>query len=227
MKLAGTRRITSKAFKPRKKRIEISLRAILRKMAESKLTLEADRAHLERWLGEPRADEIWSTVRKHAIDKHRVISADLFVGEVLSCRTLAENPEIFPQYLAHAKSAETLASFLRGPASGELPPPMPNIPNYLCLAAALEEAARLLRDQAVFSAKAGIVKKSRKKKTQSRVVFIQFLHDVMNALCGQPLDYEVSVLTDIAFPGSETSIEAVRAARRTKKPQKRTKSVHD
>jgi len=227
MNLAGTRRITSKAFKPRKKQVETSLRTILRKMAESKRPLEADRAHLDRWLGEPRADEIWSTIRKHAINKHRVVSGELFITKVLSCRSLAQNPEIFPPYLGHARSAETLASFLRGPASGELPPPMPNIPNYLSLATALDETARLLREQALLSAKAGFVKNSGKKKSQSPIVFIQFLHEVMNALCGQPLDYEVSVLTDIAFPGSETSIEAARAARRIKNPQKRTKAMHD
>jgi hypothetical protein len=225
MILTGRRRTASKAFKPRTKQIETLQPILGKKMAESKGPLEGDRAHLARWLSEPRAEEVWLTIRKHAVDKHGVISANWFVAEVLSCRKVAQNLELVPQYLTHAKSAETLASFLRGQAS--LGPPMPNIPNCLSLAAALDEAARLLREQDVRSAKAGIVKNSRKSKTRPRIVFVQLLQEIMTAFCGKPLDYEVSVLTDIAFPESETSIEAVRSARRIKNPRKRTKSVHD
>jgi hypothetical protein len=171
----------------------------------------ADRDHLLRWLDDPRADDVWTTISKLASKRHGVVLAERFVHDVLSCRRLATNPNTFPSFLEHAKAAAKLASFLRGPQG--MPPPMPHIPNYMSLANALDEAARLLREQATKS-DTGLGRSIRTRRSRPHLQFIRFLGETMSGFCGQSLDYETAVLTDIAFPGQETSVEAVRSARR-------------
>jgi hypothetical protein len=80
------------------------------------------------------------------------------------------------------------------------------------------EDARLLRDQAERISKPASNRISRTRRgpkghTRERMSFALQMSDRMRLLCGVPLDYQVAVLTELAFPGPEISAEQVRSWR--------------
>jgi hypothetical protein len=183
-------------------------RALERAMASNLAQL--DRDHVTRWSKDPRAEEVWATISSRARSNLLTIPPRVFVGEMLSCRAMAQRSA--PQFQFHAEAAESLANFLRG-SEGQ-PPAMPSITEFYALAQSLEDAASLMRTQAHLSEEKGLIKNSRKSKTNPRANFIRLVSDFVFEVCGMRLDYEVGMLTEKAFPGIECSEDMVRAARR-------------
>ena len=188
---------------------------LLSELAES-LELDAgDRDHLNRWSDDDRADDVWSKI-SDGIRKTQGIEpnhyAHYLIQEVLRLRGFVRNPNVRPAYLERAMDAARIARFLNGPPG--FPPPMPQFPNYKVLAASLNELSRMLREQSSHSEKVGLVRSSRETNSRARMDFIRLASDLLKSLCGQPLDNETAVLTQIAFGEKKTDVDSVRNVRR-------------
>ena len=66
------------------------------------------------------------------------------------------------------------------------------------------------------------VKVSRKDQSGLRVrkIFVQQVSDFLHKHCGQWRDWEVLVLTEIAFPGQRLDEEQIRTMRRSERPRR-------
>jgi hypothetical protein len=173
----------------------------------------ADVAHIKRWLDDPRTEEVWRKIASAANAHIGWLTPTYLVRNVLSLRGLAQHPAALPNYPEHATAAEELAALLAGSAG--LPPAAPEIlKRFPLLPASLRETAIFLREQAKRQKASGLVRGSRKAKTQARSLFMYWITHLLTEVCGRSLDNEAAVLTDIAFPDAETTADQVRAARR-------------
>src|SRR5262249_23370622 len=188
-----------------------------------------DRKHLKLWVDAPVGDPIWTTVRKRLLPSLAEVpelTVEYFIQNVLAIRRSAEAIEEWPEYLKHAKQAESLARFLRGQESQILPPPMPEIPNFIALADSLDMAARAMRERAraVASRYSTVVSQKRRQGNAKRRLFMRTMSHLMTEYCGRPLDSEVAALTNILFPGADVTEESVRGARRPTKAKDRLRA---
>jgi hypothetical protein len=138
-----------------------------------------------------------------------------FIREVLATKRLADSTELRhslrPIYIKYAKQAEGLARFLKEPARSRLPPAVPFGGK---LASQLEEAARLLRRRANPDPSGPLrVSRVSRKGSRPRVAFMRLMSNLLNEMCGRPMDEAVVVLTNIAFPNHYSTRHEVRAAR--------------
>jgi hypothetical protein len=204
-----------------------SFKNILAEFAKSRKLDAADRDHLSRWSDDDRANGVWSKIsdgiRKAQGIEPNDCDAYFFIQEVLSLRGFVRNPNIRPAFLERARDAERLARFLTGPVDHSLPPAMLSFPNYEGLAQSLNELSKMLREQAARFDKVGLVRSSRKTNSLPRMNFSRLASDLLESLCGQPLDNEVATLTQIAFGKKRPDADLVRNARRP--PAKRGKAT--
>jgi hypothetical protein len=182
----------------------------------------ADVAHLKRWVGDERADEVWNTIR-NAVNEHGMaLPVRLFIQETLAVRNLAESMKhrrkSRERYRKHANEMIRMANFLRAP----LPNGVQLIPSGPKLARELDEAAQKCREYVAVSRDlSGVLKWTRESKP--RDVFMSKLSNDLYGLTGRWLDHAVAVLTEIAFNVPEIEDDQVIWMRRGVQRRKRTK----
>jgi len=167
----------------------------------------AIRQHLTEWSKDDRAEEVWQKIRENSDG----ISAEEFIRVVIKARGeaggLIHRLDQHASYRKHwirahkAKITKTLKSTL-----------------------SLSEIADVLDGAAVdfrtvddfFDHLLNRFPMSRKNQNNSlaRRPFWFLVGRFLHKKCGRWMDAEVATLTDIAFPGIETTIDQVRAARR-------------
>lgn len=85
-----------------------------------------EKAFLDRWLADSRADDIWSKIeakmKKKQGDSFASSLKRFFIHEILGGFLIADHPPDSKAMLKQADNAESLAKFLRGPSSRSLPP---------------------------------------------------------------------------------------------------------
>ncbi len=187
---------------------------------------QADIAHLKRWAEDERADEVWNTIKGAAQKRSRVIPGPFFIQEVLGGRDIATSinhrRKYRERYLKHATRMAEIAKVLRG----RLPNGFPLIPTGEELAERLDGAAGAYRDYvAVARNQDRGIKWTRQSKPTH--VFMSLLSNDLKGITGKWLDYEVSVLTEIAFDKLEIDADKViwarRGVKRNTKASKRTR----
>ena len=184
-----------------------------------------DVAHLERWVADERADEVWNSIRNAVQDQGTVLPARFFIQETLGARELArsmshrrKNRE---RYRKQAEQMVRTAKFLREP----LPNGVLLIPSGGELARGLDEAAQTCRQYVDVSRDlSGVLKWTRESKP--RHVFISKLSNDLYGLTGRWLDHAVAVLTEIAFDKSEIDDDQVIWVRRGVKRSTPIKKRH-
>jgi len=186
----------------------------------------ADRAHLKRWANDERADEVWNTIKGAARKRGLVIPDRFFIQEVLGAREIAASMiyrrKYRERYRKRAARMAEIAKILRE----RLPNGFLLIPDGEALAERLDEAARAYSEYvAVARNEDRGLKWTRESKDTH--VFMRLLSDHLKEITGKWLDYEVAVLTEIAFDEIEIDAEKViwarRGARRNTKTGKRAK----
>lgn len=171
-----------------------------------------DLAHLKRWGEDERADEVWNTVEHAARSRGMQLPARFFIQEVLGARDIAtsinyrrNNRE---RYRKFAARMEEIANVLRK----RLPNRLLLVPTGEELAGRLDEAARTYRDYVTVARnEARGMKWTRESKPSQ--VFMSLLSNDLKGISGRWLDYEVAVLTEIAFDKSEIDTDRVIWAR--------------
>lgn len=186
----------------------------------------ADRAHLKRWAGDERADEVWNTIKGAARKRGRVIPDRFFIQEILGAREIAASMnhrrKYRERYRKYAARMVEVGKILRE----RLPNGFLLIPTGEELAERLDEAARAYSDYvAVARNEDRGLKWTRQSKPTH--VFMSLLSNDLKGITGKWLDYEVAVLTEIAFDKFEIDADKViwarRGTKRNKKASKRTK----
>jgi hypothetical protein len=186
----------------------------------------ADRAHLKRWANDERADEVWNAIKSAAQKRGRIIPDRFFIQEVLGAREIATSinhrRKYRERYRKHASRMAEIAKVLRE----RLPNGFLLIPAGEELAEKLDEAARAYRDYVAIARNQdrGLKWTRLSKPTH---VFMSLLSNDLKGITGKWLDYEVSVLTEIAFDEFEIDADKViwarRGVRRNTKASKRTR----
>jgi hypothetical protein len=181
---------------------------------------QADRAHLERWADDDRANEIWKTIDGAAKKRGRLLPDRFFIQEVLGARDIATS--LFhrrnnrKRYLKFAVQMEEVARVLRRP-----------FPNGLLLMPRAEELARRLDEAAQgYRAYVAVGPKRARGMTWTRQsepmhVFMRWMSKELKGITGKWLDNEVAVLTEIAFNKREISTDRVVWARAPRKRRRR------
>jgi hypothetical protein len=171
----------------------------------------ADREHLERLAADSRIDEHWNL-----LEGFRPVvtwaSPGWFIWHVLAARRAAEFVRDYPDRQLHAQNAERLTKFLR--QKGEMDEPSCQL---------LEDLARQLREPEEFQPFNPIpIPVSRKSRNTFRghathnsrelKAFMHWMSNHLKSTYGKPFNELVATLTDITFPGRETTVDQVRAA---------------
>jgi hypothetical protein len=169
----------------------------------------ADRAHLDRWRDDDRADEVSSEIASAARERQRVLPTWFFIEEMLGARRIAELQINHPRkqrdrFRKLAAQMEQIANFLREPVLDGFP----LIPSGAELARMLEDAARRYRAYVAPSGNVpGQIRWTRKSKPSD--VFMSQVSYFLHGITGRWLDHEVAVLTQIAFDDPNIDDEQV------------------
>ena len=184
----------------------------------------ADLAHLKRWADDERAEEVWDKIDRAANKRGISLPPRFFIQEVLGARDIATSihhrRRYREKYRKYAARMTEVAKMLREP----LPSGLLLIPTGKELAERLDEAARSYRDYVAVARNEdrGLQWTRQSKPTH---VFISLLSKDLKAITAKWLDYEVAVLTEIAFDEPEIDADKVIWTRRGVKriTSKRTK----
>jgi hypothetical protein len=194
-----------------------SLKLEITSVLQSDNLLSEEKAFLERWLADSRADDIWSKIEakieKKCGDFFTSGSKSVFVREILGGLQIADYPPDSKAMLKQAENAESIAKFLRGAGSRPLPP---ILPNSEALIASLVNLSRTLREGAQRQNERGIRQVSRidRNGSRKRGTFSWWISETLRSFCGQPLDEAAAFFTDLAFPREETDADKIRNTRR-------------
>jgi hypothetical protein len=176
-----------------------SFKAALISYAETPdLTLE-DRAYLQRWSDDDRADEVWQTIDRAAHKHGLLLPRNVFITEILAVRRVAEaiagRGKYRARFRTYARQMEEIAEFLRKRHPAGMPPTLPRSEE---LARMLDDAARAFRMEVDPSRDIpGVVKVTRKSDAPD--VFASQVSNYLQDITGRWLDDEAAVLTEIAF----------------------------
>jgi hypothetical protein len=167
-------------------------------MQDPGLTSE-DRAHLQRWSDDDRADEAWQSIDRAAVEHELLVPPNVFIREILAARHVAEaiacRGKYRDRYRKHAKKMEEIARFLREPHPAGMPPTFPRRED---LARELDAAAKAHRMEVEPSRDVrGVVKTTRKSDTSA--IFTSQVSNYLKDITGRWLDDQAAVLTEIAF----------------------------
>lgn len=173
-----------------------SFKAALISYAETPGLTPKDRAHLQRWSDDDRADEVWQTIDCAA---HKLLPRNVFITEILAVRRVAEGiagrEKYRDHYRRYARQMEEIAEFLRKRHPAGMPPTLPRSEE---LARMLDDAARAFRMEVDPSRDIpGVVKVTRKSDAPD--VFASQVSNYLKDITGRWLDDDVAVLTEIAF----------------------------
>jgi hypothetical protein len=193
--------------------------AAYRQQVLGKINLDASDDALLRHLGDDqRAQQALLKILAAAGEENKAAQYFPFIGSILSAKCHAKLADVFNSEIPVLKrKAGRLEKALRRKADKHSPPE------------ALERVAHHLRT----SQKIGIPTaspdpmltiRSDRDGSRQRVLFMRILSDSLHDAAGRWFDSEVADLTDIAFPGIETTADAVRSARRpsTRKGRRKT-----
>ena len=174
-------------------------KAALVSYAEAPDLTPEDRAHLQRWSDDDRADEGWQIIDRWAHEHGLLLPPNVFINEILAIRRVAEaiacRGKYRDRYRTHANQMEEIANFLREPHPAGMPSTLPRSQE---LARMLDDAARAFRMEVEPSRDVpGVVKVSRKSDIYD--VFTSQVSNYLKNITGRWLDDQAAVLTEIAF----------------------------
>jgi hypothetical protein len=167
-----------------------SFKAALLLYTEAAPVLEPkDRAHLQRWSDDDRADEEWQTIDRAAHEHGLLIPPNVFIREILAIRRVTEaiacRGKYRDRYRAYAEKMHEVG----------MPPTLPESEE---LARMLENAAGVFRMEVDPSRDVpGVVKVTRESDTPA--VFTNQVSNYLKEITGRWLDDQAAVLTEIAF----------------------------
>ena len=198
-----------------------SFKAVLREYKKSFGLGSDDRAHLQRWIDDDRAEQIWDTIHCAARSNSLWLPPKVLIIEIVAARRVAiatgHRRKWRDRYRQVADEMEWVAKFLRQPH----PYGMPGYPQSTTLARMLDDAASYFRKQVEPSRNvSGVLRISR--KPQPHMIFMSMVSNDLKGIAGRWLDEEVAVLAEIAFGWPDViDLEAVRWARRQGPRQKK------
>jgi hypothetical protein len=193
----------------------VSFTAVLRE-CEKSCPSSDDRAHLQRWADDDRAEEVWHKIERAAQRNNVKLPAKHFIRDILAARPVAmaigQRRELREQYRKAADEMVRIARFLRK----RHPYGMAPYPGGTKLAEMLDAAATYFRKAVEPSRNLpGILKFNRKSKPDK--IFMSMVGNDVKKITGLWLDEEVGVLAEIAFDSPDVvDAEAARRARRRK-----------
>lgn len=178
------------------------------------LVLKDDRAVLERWLEDERANEVWSAIRAHAEQYEGPTGVDApmrFIRFILTTKKAAEREnEVIPKITEAKAAGKKLLSSLRTKiAEGIRTLPDEKLVPFLEIVVAELRAFR-----PIVTSPPRV--RSGKKGSRARTFFMRDVSALVHDTTGKWLDKEVAVITEIAFNTRDINIDAVRKARRQK-----------
>jgi hypothetical protein len=196
----------------------------------------ADQAHLDRWMNDDRAEEIWQKIQKLLPPGFYLDPLDTIIPIVLLARRSAQsapNPksiidaykERSRQRLKRAEQLEELAKTWRELARGN----HPRSKEALERAKTHEQEARGWRKASQKVApKRELLSRVDKSGSRKHRFFMKAVGEWIDQVCGRPLDGVTAVLNDIAFDTPEaTTVFQARSARRPTTREARKKSKKD
>jgi hypothetical protein len=186
-----------------------SFKAVLRECEESYPSSD-DRAHLQRWADDDRAEEVWHKIERAAQNNKLWLPAKYFITEILAARrnamAIGHRGKWRERFRNAADEMERIAKFLRKPHPYRMPP----YPRDTELAEMLDDAASYFRKAVEPSRNLpSILKFSRQSKAHT--VFMSMVGNDLKQITGLWLDEEVGVLTEIAFDSPDVSMPRLRA----------------
>jgi hypothetical protein len=197
----------------------VSFKAILRE-CEKSCPSSDDRAHLQRWAADDRAEEVWHKIERAAHNNKLWLPAKHFITEILAARRVAmaigHRGKWRERFRNAADEMERTAKFLRNRHPYDMPP----YPQATKLAEMLDDAATYFRKAVEPARKVpGMLRFGRKSKPHT--VFMSMVGNDLKKITGLWLDEEVGVLTEIAFDSPDViDAEAARWARRQPAPRR-------
>jgi len=198
-----------------------SFNTALREYKKSSAWSSDDRAHLQRWMDDPRAEQVWDNIECAARSNNLWFPARIFITDTLAARRVAiatgHRGKLRERYRNAADEMERVAKFLRKPH----PYGMPGYQQSTKLARMLDDAASYFRKEVEPSRNVpGVLKFGR--QSQPHMIFMSEVSNELKGITGRWLDEEVAVLAEIAFDWPDViDLEAVRWARRQRPGRKK------
>jgi hypothetical protein len=202
-----------------------SFNAVLREYKKSSASGSDDRAHLERWINDDRAEQVWDKIQCAARSNNAWLPPKFFITEILVARRVSmairHRGKLRERYRNAADEMQRVAKFLRKPH----PHGMPGYPQSTKLARMLDEAASYFRTIVEPRRNmTGVLKFGR--QSQPYMIFISSVSNDLKKIARRWLDEEVGVLAEIAFDSRDIiDPEAVRWARRQSPARKKGRPV--
>jgi hypothetical protein len=202
-----------------------SFNAVLREYKKSSASGSDDRAHLQRWINDDRAKQVWDKIQCAARSNNAWLPPKIFITEILGARRVAmvigHRGKLRERYRNAADEMERVAKFLRKPHPYGMPP----YPLSSKLARRLDDAASYFRKVVEPSRKVpGVLKFSR--EAQPHMIFMSMVSNDLKEITGRWLDEEVAVLAEIAFDWPDViDPEAVRWVRRQSPARKKGRPI--
>jgi hypothetical protein len=197
----------------------VSFKAVLRECEKSGLSSD-DRAHLQRWAADNRAEWVWHKIERAVPNNKLRLPAKYFITEILAAKRVAmaigHRGKLRERFRNAADAMERTAKFLRS----RHPYGMFPYPPGKKLAEMLDDAATYFRKAVEPSRNLpGVLKFSRKSKAHT--VFMSMVGNDLKEITGRWLDEAVGVLAEIAFDSPDIiDAEAARRARRQSAPRR-------
>jgi hypothetical protein len=198
-----------------------SFNAVLKEYKKSSASGSDDRAHLERWINDNRAEQVWDKIQCAARRNNAWLPPKWFITDILAARrvsmAISHRGKLRERYRNVADEMEWVAKFLRKPH----PHGMPGYPQSTKLARMLDEAASYFRTIVEPRRNmTGVLKFGR--QSQPHAIFISSVSNDLKKITRRWLDEEVGVLAEIAFDSRDIiDPEAVRWARRQSPARKK------
>ena len=198
-----------------------SFNTALREYKKSSAWSSDDRAHLQRWMDDHRAKQVWDNIQCAARSNNLWFPARIFITDILAAKRVAiatgHRGKLRERYRNAADEMERVAKFLRKPH----PYGMPGYPQSTKLAWMLDDAASYFRKEVEPSRNVpGVLKFGR--QSQPHMIFMSEVSNELKGITGRWLDEEVAVLAEIAFDWPDViDLEAVRWARRQRPARKK------
>jgi hypothetical protein len=200
-----------------------SFKTVLREYKKSSASGSDDRAHLQRWIDDDRAEQVWDEIQCAVRNNNLWLPPKTFIRDILAARpvaiAIAHRRKLREHYRTAAKQMERVAKFLRKPH----PYGMPGYPQSTKLARMLDDAASYFRKEVEPSRNVpGVLKFSH--KAEPHMIFMSMVSNDLKGETGRWLDEEVAVLAEIAFDWPDViDLEAVRWARRQRPVGKKSR----
>lgn len=192
--------------------LSLSFDEAVQRLLDDKTLDPEDREHLEGLRTDFRIHEHWKVIEKTPeVSTNKATPGDL-IWQVLVGRRVARFIGEFPAREEQARNAEKLAGFLR--RTGEVKESDCRLLDDLASRLREPEDYRFLHVGSIPVSRKSRNTSAGKATKNSREVkaFINWMVGYMKATYGRPFNEVVATLTDVTFPGRETTLDQVRAA---------------